>query len=361
MSKPDFDESYYDNYYLYQFDSDLKLFHEWNRLNSQNADIAPELQAVYNGATERLNNYDAYLQSYGQNIWEYDQEQKPTEVFAPDVILPAPLWGEDQSTETYNWDSQPSYNATVVFSGYKEVEAKAVYDFGMGYIHGLAGAEGAYGNRSDKYKGGYNLGNNAMRKLADAAGLVAETAPPVLPGRGLGFGMELAASGAVARTSSVAAPMASIYFSSAENGQSVKSNHEASESMKDVRQVAAEEVNSKYPANYETPYKPDTSVTEFTTTVETDFVRVHGANNRERSWMMKKVEIEGLTPEQIKDKFALPEAPTLITDVKVPPGIRMRFGEASGNIFGNGGGTQYELLERLEDPAAWQNTRKLGE
>jgi len=27
----------------------------------------------------------------------------------------------------------------------------------------------------------------------------------------------------------------------------------------------------------------------------------------------------------------------------------------------NGGGTQYELLERLDDPTAWKNTRKLGE
>ncbi|HBF37151.1 MAG TPA: hypothetical protein DDW50_07505 [Firmicutes bacterium] len=130
---------------------------------------------------------------------------------------------------------------------------------------------------------------------------------------------------------------------------------------RDIRQIASKEVNAKYPENYETPYKLNTNVTEFTTTSETDFVRVHGLNNRERSWLMKKSEIEGLTPEQIKDKFALPETPTLITEVKVPPNTRMRVGEASGNKFGHGGGTQYELLERLVEPDAWQNTRKIGD
>jgi filamentous hemagglutinin len=138
-------------------------------------------------------------------------------------------------------------------------------------------------------------------------------------------------------------------------------NQEGSVVGRDIRQVTSEEVNAKYPADYETPYKPNTIVTEFTTTSETDFVRVHGPNNRERSWVMKKSEIEGLTPEQIKDKFALPDTPTLITDVKVPPNTRMRVGEAGENKFGNGGGTQYELLERLDDPTAWENTRKLGE
>ena len=130
---------------------------------------------------------------------------------------------------------------------------------------------------------------------------------------------------------------------------------------RNIRQITADEVNAKYPKNYEPPYSSGTITTEFTTTSERTFVRVHGLGNRERAWIMEKSEIEGLTPEQIKDKFALPEIPTFITDVKVPEGTRMRMGEAGRNKFGRGEGIQYELLDVLDDPGVWQNTRKLGE
>ena len=87
---------------------------------------------------------------------------------------------------------------------------------------------------------------------------------------------------------------------------------------RNIQKVPADKVNLTYPNNNEPPYTAGTITTEFTTTSERSFVRVHGPNNRERAWVMEKSEIEGLTPEQIKDKFALPETPTHITDVKVP-------------------------------------------
>jgi len=96
-------------------------------------------------------------------------------------------------------------------------------------------------------------------------------------------------------------------------------------------------------------------------TINAVALRIHGLYNRERSWVMRIEEIEGLSPQQIKDKFALPETPQFITEITVPEGTRMRVGEASGNKYGAGGGTQYELLQRLEDPSLWKNTRKLGE
>ncbi|MFD1739550.1 hypothetical protein ACFSCX_24005 [Bacillus salitolerans] len=130
---------------------------------------------------------------------------------------------------------------------------------------------------------------------------------------------------------------------------------------KDIKHVSANDVNAKYPDGYEPPYKSGTFVAEFTTTTDIRFVRVHGSNNRERSWVMKMEEIEGLTPEQIKEKFALPETPHYITDVYIPKGTRMRVGIAGENKFGPGGGIQYELLQRLDDPSIWQNTRKLSD
>jgi hypothetical protein len=132
-------------------------------------------------------------------------------------------------------------------------------------------------------------------------------------------------------------------------------------SIKSDKGISADEVNANFPSNYETPYKPGTIVYEFTTTSEVQFVRVHGKNNRERSWIMKKEDIEGLTPEQIKDKYAIPDLPTQITDVYVPAGTRIRVGTAAGNKFGSGGGIQYELLQRLDDSEVWRNTRKIGD
>jgi hypothetical protein len=140
-----------------------------------------------------------------------------------------------------------------------------------------------------------------------------------------------------------------------------KAEKEIATTGKNIQKISSEKVNLTYPKDYEPPYKAGTITTEFTTTAEKNFVRVHGPNNRERAWVMEKSEIEGLTPEQIKDKFALPETPTYITDVKVPKDTRMRMGIAGRNKFGSGEGIQYELLDVLEGPEVWQNTRKLGE
>lgn len=69
--------------------------------------------------------------------------------------------------------------------------------------------------------------------------------------------------------------------------------------------------------------------------------------------------IEGLTPQQIKDKFALPELPTHISDIYVPAGTHITVGRtAAQEGWGKGGGTQYELIDRLPD-AVFRNTRPL--
>jgi hypothetical protein len=105
------------------------------------------------------------------------------------------------------------------------------------------------------------------------------------------------------------------------------------------------------------PYTAGSEAVEFTTTETTRFVRVHGPDNMARSWMMQASDVQGLTAQQIKDKFALPELPTLISEVSVPNGTRVRVGEvAPQDGWGAGGATQFELLERLPE-SAFQNTR----
>lgn len=76
-------------------------------------------------------------------------------------------------------------------------------------------------------------------------------------------------------------------------------------------------------------------------------------------WMMKLEDIDGLTPQQIQDKFDLPEIPTHITDVNPPQGSKIRTGTVnSGNFGGNGGGTQFELRSTIPNES-FTNRRPL--
>ena len=75
--------------------------------------------------------------------------------------------------------------------------------------------------------------------------------------------------------------------------------------------------------------------------------------------MMRADEIEGLTPAQIRDKFALPDTPSFVSDVYVPSGTKIRVGKtAAEEAWGSGGAYQYELLQRLPE-SAFRNTRQL--
>ena len=107
------------------------------------------------------------------------------------------------------------------------------------------------------------------------------------------------------------------------------------------------------------PYAAGTQARDIALQNDRVFVRVHGEGNQARSWMMRPHEIEGLTPQQIQNRFALPELPAYVSDVHAPAGTRIRVGtvgEQSG--WGTGGATQYELLDRLPF-SAFQNRRPL--
>ena len=84
---------------------------------------------------------------------------------------------------------------------------------------------------------------------------------------------------------------------------------------------------------------------ELKTGQQTKFVRVYSDPNRyEGSWIMRAEDIQGLTAQQIRDKYALPATPTQICDVYVPSGQQIYVGIA-GKIegFGNGEGIQFDL------------------
>jgi hypothetical protein len=120
-----------------------------------------------------------------------------------------------------------------------------------------------------------------------------------------------------------------------------------------INRYTAEEVNKWFVDNvkpdYKPPYKLGTFVNEIELTQDAIFVRVYdnipGGSGMYGSWVMKPEDVEGLTAKQIQDKFALPNIPKYICDVKIDAGIHMRVGEANKiDGWGNGGGTQYDLM-----------------
>lgn len=97
-----------------------------------------------------------------------------------------------------------------------------------------------------------------------------------------------------------------------------------------------DEMNSTFPAGYEPPYAPATQVTEFVSDGNQTFVRVVSGDTPSGQRVMKASDIKGPSPQQIEDKFALPEVPTGIASVTPPAGTRIRTGQVNPNFGGAG-------------------------
>ncbi len=127
--------------------------------------------------------------------------------------------------------------------------------------------------------------------------------------------------------------------------------------------LSAEEANNnpKYNPDYQPPYAPGTRARDIILDKDRTFVRVHQEGQPGSTWMMRPEEIQGLTPQQIKDKFALPSTPTHISEVKVPAGTKVRIGTAAPQDgWGKGGGTQYEM-ERVLDKQFYNDKGPISE
>ena len=129
-----------------------------------------------------------------------------------------------------------------------------------------------------------------------------------------------------------------------------------SNGLKNVSKVDVKAINKLFG---KAPYSEAFDVVEGTTTRELKLVRVHGENNKISGWMMDASEIKGLSPQEIQNKFALPELPTQVSDVLVPSGTQVRIGVA-GKVdgWGNGGGVQVQALQDIPHNA-FTNTRNL--
>ena len=123
--------------------------------------------------------------------------------------------------------------------------------------------------------------------------------------------------------------------------------------FEEVKTFTAEETNQWFIDNvkpdYKPPYKPGTLVKEIELIENTTFVRVYDnmpdGSGMYGSWVMRAYDIEGLTPLEIQNKFALPNTTKYVCDVELEAGTHIRVGEVNPlDGWGNGGGTQYDLI-----------------
>jgi len=122
--------------------------------------------------------------------------------------------------------------------------------------------------------------------------------------------------------------------------------------------ISSEKANKPHIKSGDRPPYSGLRAQEIILKQETVFVRVHNENLL-GSWLMRKKDIDGLTAQQIKDKFALPDLPTKISEIYVPAGTRVRVGIAAPQKgWGIGGGTQYELIDKIP-VNSFRNTREL--
>lgn len=97
-------------------------------------------------------------------------------------------------------------------------------------------------------------------------------------------------------------------------------------------------------------YAPGTRVYYVEYAGETPFVRVYGGKSGQVGrWFMSADDIAGLTAEQIRNKFSLPQTPTKICDVTVPYGAHIEISSAGGIMGGRGGGVQYRFIDKYDE------------
>lgn len=117
-----------------------------------------------------------------------------------------------------------------------------------------------------------------------------------------------------------------------------------------VKEMSGEEVNKWWhdEMDYDNPpYLPKSQVKQIELKKDTVFSRVYDGENSGMygGWVMKPQDIEGLTPEEIQDKFALPQKPIKMCDVTLPKGTNLRTGLCNPlEGWGKGGGVQFDLM-----------------
>ncbi|MDM7943954.1 MAG: DUF637 domain-containing protein, partial [Hydrogenophaga sp.] len=118
-------------------------------------------------------------------------------------------------------------------------------------------------------------------------------------------------------------------------------------------------------SGFGSPFVPGSSIVEIEIEQGAKFVRVFGGDSPQGgTWIMRADDVVGLTPQQIASKYALPQVPTKITDVRLPSGVKIEASvagaispNASQGVFtgdnGGGGGVQFQIRYTGKLPSDW--------
>lgn len=114
---------------------------------------------------------------------------------------------------------------------------------------------------------------------------------------------------------------------------------------------------------YYPPFPANQGVPEIMPSQPRYFVRLYTGSDPKGSWIMRAADVRGLTPLQLRDRFALPTVPTMITSVLVPANVAPLWVGYAGPIagWGQGGGQQLYIMSRLQqylynkNPNTWLN------
>ena len=156
-------------------------------------------------------------------------------------------------------------------------------------------------------------------------------------------------------------------------------SHAAEEEAKTIRAadeigvkgkaITGEEANKPYTdKNWAPPYPDNAAVIDGvieTQSEEPVLVRFTDKKGDPKGrWAVPVEDVEGMTPEQIKDHLALPSQPTDYTLVNPPAGTPVRVGPVRGQPafegMPSGGGTQVEFLDHVPEEN-WTLPKELGD
>lgn len=132
------------------------------------------------------------------------------------------------------------------------------------------------------------------------------------------------------------------------NIRQAENDYKVEGKYKIIGEQTAEQANDfwKSVGYTDSPYKPNKKAQIIELTQDTKFVRTYDGKNSGMygSWVMKYDDIKGLKPEEIADKFALPQVPKYMCDCTLPKGTQLRTGECNPLYGWKGGGQQFDMM-----------------
>ena len=125
----------------------------------------------------------------------------------------------------------------------------------------------------------------------------------------------------------------------------------SADQVTNVETIGADQANAPFLAKgFSAPYDAGQNVTTFTTASDVTLSRVSTPSNPEGAFLVHPDDISGKSPSEIQQSLALPQTPTQVSDVSIPAGTNMQYGQIAPQpsfSAAPGGSPQYQLLQQI--------------